>query len=44
MSIPPIWFLLLYRKRQRLNPPTTDKILARYVRSHDQHLAPLRFL
>jgi hypothetical protein len=44
MSIPPIWFALLFRERRSLNPPTTDLSLANFLRDNDPKLSPLRFL
>jgi hypothetical protein len=44
MSIPPIWFYLLYRVRNRLNPPTADVRLAVFLRGNDPKLSSLRFL
>jgi len=43
-AIPPLWLLLLHRKQRELNPPTSDKRLAMFVRDHDPKLNTLRFL
>jgi len=45
-SIPLMWFLLLYRMKEALDPPIAsgDLHLAIYIRKHNQHLAPFHFL
>jgi hypothetical protein len=44
-SIPPLWWILLWCKRSRLNPPTGgDDRLAQFVRDRDSDLSKLRFL
>jgi hypothetical protein len=43
LSLPVAWFILLYRKRDRLNPPTHTE-LAVYLRRSDRSLDSLRFL
>ena len=43
-AIPPLWLVLLYRKRHELNPPTPDKRLAMFVRDNNPQLKTLRFL
>jgi hypothetical protein len=44
--IPVVWFILLYRQRNALNPPTSqvDEKLALFIRESNEDLAPLRFL
>ena len=46
MSVPLSWFVLLFRLRGRLNPPTTsaDAGLVLWMRDRDPTLAPVRFL
>lgn len=46
MSIPLVWFIMLYRARGRLNPPTSsrDANWVLWMRERDPALAPLRFL
>jgi hypothetical protein len=45
-TIPLLWFIVLYRKRKKLNPDvsSTDIRLAMYIRDRDEKLAPIRFL
>jgi hypothetical protein len=44
--IPVLWFVLLYRKRRALNPPTSaqDKHVALFIRDNNPELAPIQFL
>jgi hypothetical protein len=44
MTIPPVWLYLLWKRRQRLNPPTSDLKLAYHLRDSDEQLATLHFL
>lgn len=44
MMIPVVWLCLLYYWRPLLNPPTSDLRLARYLRSQNEELKPLKFL
>lgn len=44
LGVPPLWLVLLYRERVRLNPPTTDRKLAYFLRDNDKSLEALRFL
>jgi hypothetical protein len=44
MSTPVLWMAILYYYRDRLNPNTNDKRLARFLRSEDKELASYRFL
>lgn len=46
MSIPLVWFVLLYRARGHLNPPTSsrDANLVLWMRERDPALGALRFL
>ena len=45
-SVPLVWMVLLYKLRDRLDPPTSgnDRLLALHVRDHDTFLDALRFL
>jgi len=44
--IPLLWFVLLYRKKSDLNPPTSnhDEKLALFIRNQHPELASIRFL
>jgi len=44
--IPVLWFILLYRERFALNPPTSaqDKSVALFIRDNNPDLAPIQFL
>jgi hypothetical protein len=44
LSIPLLWAVLLYLARDRLNPRTSDRRLAYFLRDNDLSLAPIRFL